>query len=431
LPEYMAPTALVVLDALPLTPNGKVDRRALPAPDAARPDLEESFVPPKSLLQLQLVRIWEEILDVRPVGITDDFFALGGHSLLAARLAARIMDDLGKRIPLATLFSGATIEHLEEVLLRSEDQGPESPVVQVQGGNGKRPFFFLHGDLRDSGLYSLKLARALDPDRPFYVIHPALTKGRALPHTLEAIAAEHLEALRAIQPEGPYLLGGFCAGAYVAFEMAQQLQAQGEQADMLVMIEPDPTNARARLAWLLLTRWGDRIGLEPEKRVRLFLLLRNDVKNRLLQFLQTKKAETIAGVNTFVSIHLARLVSLLRPGPRSVRLPAPFPTNEIPVFLTEEAADRLGRHSWAIAGYMPRQYRGRVALFWSRDKHRKPMSDPTNGWKAVAEDIDVHFTPGGHNSMITTYVETLAEQLRLWLNTGEGARTDESTTDDR
>jgi len=430
LPAYMVPSAFVLLAAMPITPNGKVDRQALPAPRAMQRERAVSFVPPKSLLQLQLAHIWEELLDVRPVGITDDFFDLGGHSLLAARLATRMMDDFGKRIPLATLFSGATIAHLEAVLLHSAEHGPDSPVVQVQAGKAKQPFFFLHGDLRDSGLYSLKLARALDPDRPFYVIHPALTKGRPLPHTLEAIAAAHLDALRAIQPAGPYLLGGFCAGAHVAFEMAQQLQAQGEQADRLVMIEPDPANARARLAWRLITRGGALFGLEPEQRVRLFLLLRNEVKNRFLECLQTKRAELIATVNTLVTVHLARIARLLRPGARPVRLPAPFPTHEAPVFLSREAADRLGRHSWAIAGYRPRRYRGRIALFWAGERHVKPLSDPTKGWQAVADDIAVHFTPGGHTSMITTHVETLAKQLRVWLNTGEDAPPNESAMDD-
>ena len=86
-------------------------------------------------------------------------------------------------------------------------------------------------------MYCVKLARALDPDRPFYAIHPTGTDGTAVPHTLEEIAADRLTALRAVQPEGPYLLGGFCAGAFVAFEMARQLQEQGEQVEALVMVE--------------------------------------------------------------------------------------------------------------------------------------------------------------------------------------------------
>ncbi len=203
LPEYMIPSAFLMLDAMPVTPNGKVDRRMLPAPSAIHSAQGAAFVPPEGVLELQLTQIWEEILDVRPIGITDDFFDLGGTSLLAARLVDRIDDVCGQAIPLTTLFSGATIAHLEEVLLSHTDEEKDAAVVQVQEGNGKQPFFFVHGDLRDGGIYSLKFARALDPDRPFYAIHTIGVDGRTVPYTLEEIAADRVAALRAVQPEGP------------------------------------------------------------------------------------------------------------------------------------------------------------------------------------------------------------------------------------
>ncbi len=116
LPEYMLPSAFMLLDALPLTPNGKIDRCALPAPESARHTEEETFVAPTSMVHYQLIQIWEELLDERPIGIRDNFFLLGGHSLLAVRLVNRIEQRYGKKIPLATLFAGPTIEQLASAL---------------------------------------------------------------------------------------------------------------------------------------------------------------------------------------------------------------------------------------------------------------------------------------------------------------------------
>ena len=116
LPEYMMPAVFVLLDAMPLMPNGKVDRRALPAPDQARPELEKAFVAPRDALELQLTHLWEEVLGVRPIGVRDNFFELGGHSLAAVRLFALIEKRLGRRLPLATVFQGATVEHLAAIL---------------------------------------------------------------------------------------------------------------------------------------------------------------------------------------------------------------------------------------------------------------------------------------------------------------------------
>ena len=104
LPEYMVPSAFVTLERLPVTPNGKVDRRALPAPDSGRPDLEMAYMPPRTPVEVALARIWAETLGLEQVGIHDNFFHLGGHSLLAVRLLDRVQKVLRKPIPLATIF---------------------------------------------------------------------------------------------------------------------------------------------------------------------------------------------------------------------------------------------------------------------------------------------------------------------------------------
>jgi len=116
LPDYMIPSAFVLLETLPLTPNGKIDRRALPAPDQTRLEPEGTFVAPRDELERQLTKIWEKVLGIQPIGVRDNFFDLGGHSLLAVKLFAQIEKTMGKTLPLATLFQASTVEDLAKVL---------------------------------------------------------------------------------------------------------------------------------------------------------------------------------------------------------------------------------------------------------------------------------------------------------------------------
>ncbi|MDZ4344382.1 MAG: amino acid adenylation domain-containing protein, partial [Candidatus Binatia bacterium] len=121
LPEYMVPSAFVLLDALPLTPHRKIDRRALPAPDGTRPELNKPFVAPRTPTEKLLAEIWAQVLGVEPIGVQDNFFDLGGHSLLATQIMFRLRDTFQAEISLRILFEKPTIEELalavEEILL--------------------------------------------------------------------------------------------------------------------------------------------------------------------------------------------------------------------------------------------------------------------------------------------------------------------------
>jgi amino acid adenylation domain-containing protein len=116
LPSYMVPTAFVMLDALPLTANGKVDRKALPDPDETRPEIEESFVAPRTASEEALTKIWGEILSLEQVGVFDNFFELGGHSLLATRVVSRVREEFQVEVPLRTLFEQPTIAGLASII---------------------------------------------------------------------------------------------------------------------------------------------------------------------------------------------------------------------------------------------------------------------------------------------------------------------------
>ncbi len=120
MPYHMVPSAFVMLDALPLTPNGKVDRHALPVPDRARPDLENSFVAPRTSAEEVLARIWAEVLSLDRVGIHDNFFDLGGHSLLATQIISRVLNTFHVEVPLRSLFESPTVADMAVVITRNQ-----------------------------------------------------------------------------------------------------------------------------------------------------------------------------------------------------------------------------------------------------------------------------------------------------------------------
>jgi thioesterase domain-containing protein len=208
----------------------------LPAPSdasAARPGVR---VPPRDLFEGVLVRIWERLLGGAAVGVFDHFFEIGGHSLLAARLVDEIEHQTGLAAPLTALFIDDTIAGLARVL-REGAPDLDAPILTIHADGRLPPFVFLHGDFTGGGFYSRAFAYALGPEQPVLIVHPHGLVGLSIPETIEAMAADRIRALRAIRPHGPYVLGGHCNGAFVAFEMARQLIELGEQVPRVVVIE--------------------------------------------------------------------------------------------------------------------------------------------------------------------------------------------------
>lgn len=289
LPEWMLPSAFAILDRLPLNPNGKVDRAALPEPSGQRDPGRSGPVAPRDGQELRLVEIWEDLLGVRPVGVTDNFFELGGHSLLAARMVARVEKDMGQRLPLTALFQTPTVEHLAGLLRERVRDLPYSPLVGLRTSGRGVPVFCPHavGGLPHN--YAA-LARRLGPDRRVYGFQARGLYGEGSPlKTIEEMAEAYLAAARSVQPDGPYHLVGYCLGGAIAFEMARRLRAAGETVGPLILVDstaPPPPNAGTgeepgwfMYAWELVNRgleaWGFVEGLETtEPGARLPVLLR-------------------------------------------------------------------------------------------------------------------------------------------------------------
>ena len=235
LPAYMVPSTVVFVPTFPLTPNGKVDRTALPDPATLRPAEVRGVIAPRTDAEAQLVDIWERVLGIAPISVTDSFFDLGVTSLMAGRLFSEIQDLFGTDLPLAPIFQAPTIEQLAQLLTGERDRLPWRCLVPLRPHGTRPPLFCVHGGA--GTVYHLReLARSVGADQPFYGIQGQnLYGGRmARGSTIESMAAEYLEEVREVQPRGPYFLLGYCFGALIAYEMGRQLRAAGED-DVLVV----------------------------------------------------------------------------------------------------------------------------------------------------------------------------------------------------
>ncbi|MEU2680638.1 amino acid adenylation domain-containing protein [Streptomyces sp. NPDC007107] len=238
LPPYMVPNRVTVLDSFPLTANGKIDHQALRALDEdAMRDTEAPVVPPRTPTEEAVAALWQEVLRQERVSIRDNFFAAGGHSLTAVNLVGRINRELGSSLPLQVLFDSPTIAELARRIDR-EPATALSRAVRLRGGDGPRPVFCWPG----LGGYPMSLrllAGRLDLDRPFLGVQSyGINAGETPYATFDEMVARDIELIRRIQPAGPYVLWGYSFGARVAFEVAYQLERQGEQVEEIFLIAP-------------------------------------------------------------------------------------------------------------------------------------------------------------------------------------------------
>jgi amino acid adenylation domain-containing protein len=402
LPDYMMPSDFVTLESLPLTPNGKVDRRALPTGSWSH-EVENRYVSPRDGLESELVRIWEEILNVRPIGIEHDFFDLGGHSLLAVRMMSRLEDAYGKGLPLATLFAEATIKHLAERLRAESRKEAQSALIPVQPGGSLRPFYFLHGDWA-GGFYCRKLARLLGREQPLYVLAPNGFDGGPLLPTVEAMAKENVRYLVALQPEGPYLLGGFCSGGLVAYEMARQMEQQGLEVGIVILLD---TAVLRHFGWLkaLIHAFGLLARFNADAQIRVYMQLRGyfvRVQGAYQQGLWTLWAFCLRAARD-------KLLRLLGTPLQKLGLP-------VPVFDGAEQYLRFQQFGGILMNYRPRPYRGRVVLLRPKSMRTVYPMDRTSGWGKLASQLEVHDLPADHDTCRTEHIGVVAEHIKRCLH---------------
>ncbi len=245
LPAALVPGAIALIETLPLGPNGKLDRKRLPEIGALPQDDARKAQPPRSAAELQMLQIWQTLLNRRDFGVTDNFFDLGGHSLLSLRLLLMIERKMGVKIPLAELFRLATIEHLAQVANNSS--ADPSTLVPLWPHDGPGGLCLVHTGGGAIWNY-LPLVQALAPDYPVHALQArGLLDGQKPHKDIPTMAADYLADLRRIQPEGPYRLAGHSFGGVVAYEMACLLRAAGQEVTQLILF--DSSLSRPDDAW--------------------------------------------------------------------------------------------------------------------------------------------------------------------------------------
>ena len=394
LPEYMAPSIFVKLDALPLTASGKINRQALPVPDESRPDLQQAFVAPRDRLEEQLATLWTNVLPLKSIGVRDNFFELGGDSLLAARLFAQIENRFGQHLPLATLFQSPTIEQLANVLRESGASKEWSSLVAIQPEGSRPPLFCVHAAGANVLIYR-PMARHLGHDQPVYALQAQGLDGQSPPlKRVEDMAALYIKEIRAFQPEGPYFLLGASFGGLVAFEMAQQFLAQGQQVALLAML-----NTNCPL-YTFAKRVRCHIGHLMERGVRGYA---NEV-GKTLKRRRTNQAvlgNSGSENNTVPDPELAKVLERHREVDESL-------VRTVRAILDAE-------QDYALA---QTEYPGKITFFWAQDAVRD-FEDNRLGWRRIAGGgFDLHVVPGTHTSMREEpLVAHLVQRLRPYLPT--------------
>ncbi|MGZ4122694.1 MAG: thioesterase domain-containing protein, partial [Tumebacillaceae bacterium] len=272
LPEYMVPSIYVVLEELPLTPNGKVDRKNLPAPDGARHAQGENYVPPRDLVELEMAKIWEEILLVKPIGAFDNFFALGGNSLKALALMGAIRKRFDLELPLTALFRTPTIAEICDYFRGNTTLAPEVLVPIQQGEGDRTPLFLVHP--HGGGVLSyFHLARTLGREETVFGLQAVGYESEESPlNSITEQADRYVEEIKRVAPHGPYRLAGWSFGGMVAYEMARRLETAGEQVEFLGLIDVHPFGLEDEMHF-------DSIPLEEPELVQYAVILGLDEAN--------------------------------------------------------------------------------------------------------------------------------------------------------
>jgi thioesterase domain-containing protein/acyl carrier protein len=389
---------------LPRTPNGKIDRQALPPPQGTA-ELKQPGLPPRTSLEREVQQVWEELLNVAPLSVTDDFFEVGGDSLLAVQLFVALEQRFGVKLPLGTLFQGATIEHLARLL---ERPGPDAvpAVVGIQTAGSRPPFFAVHG-IGGEVLFLRQLASHLDPDQPVFGLQAAslLADPDHFP-TVEELATYYVREMRGTQREGPYYLGGFSLGGTIAFEMAQQLRTAGEAVGLLALFDHAPRNQSEPF------RFGT-----PTYAWR---FLRNALSWLRYDLFETPPREMAVRLRVKLRSWKRRLHAAFSGGRAVRKSPEDFFDLSHVSGHERRILDQLYQ---AYLRYVPAPYAGGpVVLFRARAQPIFSRHLPDMEMRRWAEQsLTIHVMPGTHETMLREpYVRELAVRLQAALTAQHG-----------
>jgi amino acid adenylation domain-containing protein len=406
LSSYMLPSTFVILDTFPLNPNGKIDRRALPAPDQVQIDRTTDFVAPRDELERKLTEIWEQVLGVPSISMTDNFYDLGGTSILVVQLLAQIATVFGKDLPLAIVLEAGTVKQLAAVIRQEAWSAPWTSLTIIQSGGSKTPLFCIHA-IKGGILFYRDLALHLGSDQPIYGLQAQGWDGRKQPlNQVEEMAALYIQEIRTVQPEGPYFLTGYSFGAVIAFEMAHQLLRQGQRVAFLALIDecvpgyrkPAPFIKKASRYLLKLAKLGTRYLQQKQADKEQKNQQKLQYEKELAEFQAYQgnvRAESKAGE--------AALALDDRPLPHDLR-----------VFNVTEANLK------ALRSYTWKPLTGNAILFVANDEPKGAAWDYDSllGWgNFVVGDVKTYQIPGDHFSVVREpNVSVLATAFKVCLS---------------
>ncbi|MFF0223665.1 amino acid adenylation domain-containing protein [Streptomyces sp. NPDC004629] len=369
LPDYMIPTAYVVLDTFPLNTSGKIDRKALPAPSADRDGTD--YVPPRDAVELEVAHIWEDVLGVRPVGLHDRFFELGGHSLLVLRLMAEIERRFGRQLPMAAIFQGATVERFARMLREGYREETGVHLVELAPGGNGSPLFFAHPAGSEVVCY-MPFSGLVEPaERPLYALASPPPVDGALPFAgFAARAAAYAGLIREVQPQGPYTLVGWCYGGCNAYAVAHELEKSGQDVHVIMIDSHAPAQVPA--------------GSEPD---------RAEIVEAIAANLRWSYGDDLKPVGELRGMtpdeHLDYLLAIAR---AADYLPPDAGREQI-----RDVVDMWLANLRLLWNYRPEPLRGRVALIRAADDEH----DVTESWRELAGPrLDVRAVPGNHYTVM-------------------------------
>jgi thioesterase domain-containing protein/NAD(P)-dependent dehydrogenase (short-subunit alcohol dehydrogenase family)/acyl carrier protein len=374
----MLPTITVSKDQLPKVCTFKTTIRNLGA-GVSQDDVEGT-----------LMDWWQDLLDLESVGLNEDFLELGGNSLIGLQLFSKIKNRYGVSLKLTTLSEARTVAQLAQIIrcsvnLRGQAQPrPWSPLVPVQPKGSRLPLFVISG-LGGNVIKFHTLGFHLGAEQPIYGLLPRGLYGNDSYHTrIEDMASDYVTAIRNKQPEGLYHVAGYSFGGIVAFEVAQQITAQGGKVGLLALFDT--------VEW----HYSDRVdqSLRPAER---FHVLQGHLQNIILSADRGSYIRSILGDRSWM-IKSRLFRALGRPLPQKL-----------------ESIEEVNSH--AASRYYPSVYPGKLTLFRSLDRTIQQGSDDFLGWgKFASGGVDVHHIPATHfNILQEPVVRVLAEKLQTCL----------------
>jgi len=393
----MVPSYFIFLEQFPLTANKKVDRGALPPPDFEHNSGGSGYEQPRNGMEVQLTALWQQVLEVQEIGVHDNFFDLGGNSLKAAQLFFQLETVFGKQLPLATLFQAPTIAELAEVLTRAHWEPPWQSLVAIRPGGTGTPLFTVPG-VGGNVLVFANIARLLGSEQPIYGLQARGLDGKELPFiSVPEMAQHYVEQIKKIQPEGTYLIVGVCTGGLIAYEMGQQLAAQGRPATVFMM-----------------DTWHPDSYSKYKSRFFGHMLMTSVLFGKIVADLRTLIKQPIRDWLPALKKKSQVLLSLL-----SQSMSDHIQDKDFQI-------QRLTQATFlAVARYRVQRFSGRIInIVASRRRVDDVIPDTRHRWSHLGnnDSQSIHIPAEDSGRLfVSPYVEELAAQLRLYMQTGRAS----------